>query len=269
MAVALVALCLALAGTGAGLSMIADGSVDTAQLHFGAVTNPKVANGAVGELKLRNGAVTSQKIRNGSIEAADLNWRLWKTISATERGPTGPTGPTGPGVTPCSGQWSSTSNQNAGLNSATTAITYSTQDVTPCSGLSVQPGLPAAAILVTLPGRYNLQFSAQTEKTTNGTDTMWIWMQTATWNSGASTCGTFTDLPDPASGGRGGASGDRTIMTVNVLFDVTAGMCIRLAMTSTATINPAELRLLAEAAVVSPAPRPAVPSIITNIWRIG
>ena len=172
-------------------------------------------------------------------------------------------GPAGPGVQPYSAQFSSSETQNSGLVGAVTPITYNSSDVI---GVGVNPvgAFPAASLLVANAGRYNMQFSAQLEKTTAGTDIVYIWPQTAAYSGGA--CGTWASVPDSASSGRQTAAGTRMIMTVNFLIDLSDSTCVRLVMNSTATTNPAEVRLLSEPAV---APVPAVPSIITNIWRIG
>lgn len=206
--------------------------------------------------------------RDGDFYIDTVTSRLYgpKTAGAWGAGTSlvGPQGPAGPGVEPYSGQFSSSTTQNSGLVGAVTPITYNTTDVT---GVGINPvgAFPTAAILASNAGRYNMQFSAQVEKTTNGADVIYVWPQTAPYDGVA--CGTsWSSVPDSASSGRQSAASARMIMTVNFLLDIPGNTCVRLVMNSTATSNPAELRLLAEPAngVV-----PALPSIITNIWRIG
>jgi hypothetical protein len=81
MVVACLALLVALGGTSvAAVNQLARNSVGTAQLQFGAVTNPKI----------RNSAVTSIKVQNRSLLRADF------APGQLPAGPTGPRGPAGP-----------------------------------------------------------------------------------------------------------------------------------------------------------------------------
>jgi hypothetical protein len=81
MVVACLALLVALGGTSvAAVNQLARNSVGTAQLQFGAVTNPKI----------RNNAVTSIKVQNRSLLRADF------AAGQLPAGPTGPRGPAGP-----------------------------------------------------------------------------------------------------------------------------------------------------------------------------
>ena len=62
--ISLLALFVALGGTGWAAQVIGRGSVGTAQLARDAVTAPKIAAGAVTKSKLANGAVDQRRIRS-------------------------------------------------------------------------------------------------------------------------------------------------------------------------------------------------------------
>ena len=61
-------------------------------------------------------------------------------------------------------------------------------------------------------------------------------------------------------------SGERAIMTVNFLLDLTTTDCVQIVMQAVGTAAPDNVRLLSTAASGT---LPGVPSMITNIWRIG
>ena len=73
LAISIVALTVALAGTGAAVYLLPEDSVDTAQIRDQAVTNSRLANNSVGTKKLRDGSVTTAKIKNGTILGQDLS----------------------------------------------------------------------------------------------------------------------------------------------------------------------------------------------------
>ncbi len=177
------------------------------------------------------------------------------------QGPQGPQGPTGGTVPACSAQWSSSQNQAS--TGAVLPITYDTVDVPPCADLSVVGTLPTPAIRTSEAGRFNMQFSAQIERLGNQARSMRIWPQVGTYTADPPSCGGWANVPNSASTSRQASTGGRQIMTVNFLLDLPADQCVQLVQESGAAN---EFRLLAEAAS---ADAPAVPSIITNIWRIG
>jgi hypothetical protein len=72
MAVALLALFVALGGTGYAASQLPPKSVGREQLRNGSVGNLHIRDGAITGSKLRGGVVTGAKIRDGSVAARDL-----------------------------------------------------------------------------------------------------------------------------------------------------------------------------------------------------
>ena len=72
MAVALLALFVALGGTGYAASQLPPKSVGREQLRNGAVGNLHIRDGAITGSKLRGGVVTGAKIRDGSVARRDL-----------------------------------------------------------------------------------------------------------------------------------------------------------------------------------------------------
>lgn len=186
----------------------------------------------------------------------------WPTPGTSLVGPQGPAGGTIPA---CSAQWSSADDQPSPASPV--EITHDTVDATPTAGCGLSLAGPITVgggqshIVVEAAGRYNLQFSAQIEKVTSGTAFVRIWPETAPYS--ASACGTFTAVPNSASTGRQSSNGARMIMTVNFLLDLSANTCVRLSQVADAA---GEAQLLHDPAT---ADYPAVPSIITNIWRIG
>lgn len=90
MIVALIALGVALSGTGYAAVTLPRASVGTPQMKNAVVTTAKIKKGAVTTAKLANSAVTTAKVRDGSLMAADF------AAGQIPVGPVGPVGPIGP-----------------------------------------------------------------------------------------------------------------------------------------------------------------------------
>jgi hypothetical protein len=292
MTVAVIALSVALGGTGVAMYMLPPGSVGRAQIRDQAVNNPQIANGAVGEKKLRNGAVTSQKIRNGTIQPGDLGWRVWREIGNTvgrpgatgATGPTGPMGPQGPrgdtgatgaqgptgGTFPSGyGQWSSASTQGGAAlaGSVVVPVTFGTQDLVPTQGISRDPDL--TTFRFDGPAVFAAGYSAQVRKTGNGTAILSVWYQTAPPSSGCDADADFVNAANTATEARLVSSGDQVTMTAAYTLIVPAdGLCGRLVMRATAT-QAAEVTEMELYADPSDGIEPGAPSLITTFWRIG
>jgi len=73
MVVAVLALCLAVAGTSIAAVKLGKNAVKTKNIKNGAVTESKIAGGAVTESKIGNGAVSSAKIADGAVGSGQLS----------------------------------------------------------------------------------------------------------------------------------------------------------------------------------------------------
>jgi hypothetical protein len=65
--ISVIALIIALGGTGYAALKVPKKSVGTKQLKANAVKNPKVADAAIGTAELQNGAVTNPKLADGAV----------------------------------------------------------------------------------------------------------------------------------------------------------------------------------------------------------
>ena len=91
MLVALVALLVALGGTGiAAVVALPEGSVGTSQLADDAVISPKIRDGSVTSLDIANSTLTGADVRDRSLTKADFE------PGSLPPGPRGATGPQGP-----------------------------------------------------------------------------------------------------------------------------------------------------------------------------
>jgi hypothetical protein len=83
--VAIIALAVAMTGTGYAALNLPSNSVGTKQLRNNAVTSSKLKNGAVSTAKLKRGAVTGEKVKRQSLTGADINVKTLGTVpSANE-----------------------------------------------------------------------------------------------------------------------------------------------------------------------------------------
>lgn len=196
MIVSLVALFVALGGTGYAVSALPRNSVGPAQLRKSAVTGPKLASGAV----------TGAKVRNGSIAAADLSSaaRSALTGAAGPQGTTGPQGTAGP--------------QGAAGPSYSFSVVQPTRSIIPTGSVNVQ--MSQQTISLPRAGRLALTFSGSLEQSNGAsaartTATCELALDTAPEQT--STIGTETVAGDPSDGSTW-ASIDETMT-----FDLPAG----------------------------------------------
>lgn len=81
--ISLVALFVALGGTGYAALRLPRNSVGTAQIRSGAVTGVKIRNGVVTAAKVKNGTLTGAKLRNGTVTAGKIDVRGLTVPNAT------------------------------------------------------------------------------------------------------------------------------------------------------------------------------------------
>ena len=118
----------------------------------------------------------------------------------------------------------------------------------------VSDGSNLTRITIANTGIYNIQFSAQFDRTNSGTDVVDIWLR----KNGTDVVG---------SGGKivltGGAAASAIIATWNYVLDVTAGDYYQLMWSTTDT----HVRILYEAAQTSPFAHPIIPSTILTVTQ--
>lgn len=159
----------------------------------------------------------------------------------------GPQGPAG-GVQADYGAFYSTATQT---NAGATVANVMTFDVTSAaSGVSL---VSNSRMTVSSSGVYNLQFSAQLDKTDSGDDVIDVWLNVD---------GVPVDHTNTRVTLHGNAAKD--VAAWNYLIDLNAGQYCELVWHSIDL----DLRLLAEAAGTSPT-RPAVPSVIATIYKVS
>ena len=93
--IALVALFVALGGTGYAAVTLPKNSVGGAQIKKAAVTGSDIKNRAVTAQKIRNNAISGAKVKNGTLTVLDLKPGTIPTGGAGTAGPQGPQGPQG------------------------------------------------------------------------------------------------------------------------------------------------------------------------------
>jgi hypothetical protein len=118
----------------------------------------------------------------------------------------------------------------------------------------VSDGSNLTKITIANTGVYNIQFSAQFDRTNSGTDVVDIWLR----KNGVDVAG---------SGGKivmsGGATASQIIAAWNYVLDVTAGDYYQLMWSTPDT----HVRLLYEAAQTSPFAHPIIPSVILTVTQ--
>jgi hypothetical protein len=100
MTVAVVALVMALGGTGWAATQLAKNSVGTKQLKRNAVTAAKIKRDSITTRKIEDNAVTSAKIDNGTLTEEDFSVAALQTLTGLpgvkgDKGAKGDTGPPG------------------------------------------------------------------------------------------------------------------------------------------------------------------------------
>lgn len=143
--------------------------------------------------------------------------------------------------------YSTVTQTNAG---ATAANTVTFDATSAASGVSL---LSNSRMTVSSAGVYNLQFSAQLDKTDAGDDTVDIWLAIN---------GAAVDWSNTRVTLHGNAA--KNVAAWNFLVDLDVGHYCELVWHS----SDLDLRLLAEAAGTAPT-RPAIPSVIATIYKVS
>lgn len=159
-------------------------------------------------------------------------------------GISGPAGPAFPGYY---GSFSDTTIQTIAADTAQ-PMTFDTTEAS--HGVSI--GSPTSKVVIGHTGTYNIQFSAQMDKTDSGTDYVSIWLDV----NGQDVPRTCTDLT---------MSGNNTVLLAawNFVYTFTAGDYFRLMWSSTDS----SMRLKSLAARTGPV-RPSVPSVILTVVQV-
>jgi len=178
------------------------------------------------------------------------------TGSTGATGPTGVTGPTGStgstgagGALGYYGSFYDTTTQTA--TAINTAYSMTLNNTAENNGVSI---VSNSRITFTYAGTYNVQFSAQLDRTNSGSDTVEIWLRkngVDVANSGGSVA---MD---------GGAAASRRVPSWNYVLTVAAGDYLELMWLTTDT----HVRLLSQSASTSPA-YPEIPSVIFTAQQV-
>jgi len=173
------------------------------------------------------------------------------TIQVTQAVPevviAGISGPTGPAFPGYYGSFSDSTTQTIVADTAT-PMTFDTTEES--DGVAI--GTPTSRIVIANAGTYNIQFSAQIDKTDGGSDDVTIWLDV----DGNDVARSATDLTIPNNPGR-------DVAAWNWVYTFTAGQYFRL-MWSTPDNR---MRLLAAGTRTGPV-RPAVPSVILTVTQV-
>ncbi len=163
-------------------------------------------------------------------------------------GISGPQGATGVGgaLALCGSFFDTTTQTSAGVTAAN-VITYNSTDFS--TGISIQNG---SEITITESGTYNIQFSAQIDKTDSGIDNVEIWLT----KNGSNVPDSSTTLEIPKN--------DAEIVAAwNWLVQANSGDYYEIAWYS----DDATTQLLSRAAQTNPT-RPAIPSVILTVTQV-
>lgn len=145
--------------------------------------------------------------------------------------------------TPRYGSFYDTTTQTAAAINTAYAMTFNTTDLS----VGVTCGSPTSRIYVDRPNVYNIQFSAQLDKTAGGVGLIWIWLR----KNG-------TNVPDSASQVRIQGNNAETVAAWNFLLQMNAGDYFELMW----EVDDTSVQILAEPAT---AIHPAIPSVILTV----
>lgn len=145
--------------------------------------------------------------------------------------------------TPRYGSFYDTTTQTAAAINTAYAMTFNTTDLS----LGVTRGTPTSRIYVDRPNVYNVQFSAQLDKTSGGTALVWIWLRKNGVN-----------VPDSAGQIRIQGNDSEILAAWNYIIQLNAGDYIELMW----EVDDTSVILLAE---VASAVHPSVPSVILTV----
>jgi hypothetical protein len=141
------------------------------------------------------------------------------------------------------GSFYDTTSQTAAAINTAYAMTFNTVDLS----VGVTRGTPTSRIYVDRPNVYNVQFSAQVDKTSGGTALVWVWLRKNGVN-----------VPDSAGQIRIQGNDSEILAAWNYVIQLNAGDYIELMW----EVDDTSVILLAEAAS---AVHPSVPSVILTV----
>lgn len=145
--------------------------------------------------------------------------------------------------TPRYGSFYDTTTQTAAAINTAYAMTFNTTDLS--NGVTV--GSPTSRIYVDRPNVYNIQFSAQLDKTAGGVGLIWIWLR----KNG-------TDVPDSTTQIRIQGNNAETVAAWNFLLQMNAGDYFELMW----EVDDTTVQILSE---IASAVHPAIPSVILTV----
>ena len=160
-------------------------------------------------------------------------------------GGSGPAGPTWEGWY---GSFSDSTTQTITADTAT-PIRFNTTE----ESYGVTVGSPTSRLVIANAGTYNVQFSAQLDKTDSGEDNASIWLRV----NGQDVPRTCTDLTLPKNNAK-------AVAAWNFVYTFTAGQYLELVWSS----DDPDMTLHAEGARTGPV-RPALPSVICTVTRVA
>jgi hypothetical protein len=145
--------------------------------------------------------------------------------------------------TPRYGSFYDTTTQTAAAINVAYPMTFNTTDLS----FGVTIGSPTSRIFVDRPNIYNVQFSAQLDKTAGGVALVWVWLR----KNG-------TNVPDSAGQIRIQGNNAETLAAWNYIIQLNAGDYIELMW----EVSDTSVELLAE---VASAVHPSIPSVILTV----
>lgn len=146
-------------------------------------------------------------------------------------------------LTPRYGSFYDTTTQTAAAINTAYAMTFNTTDLS----VGVTRGSPTSRIYVDRPNVYNIQFSAQLDKTSGGDGLIWVWLR----KNG-------TDVPDSSGQLRVQGNNSELLAAWNYLVQLNAGDYIELMW----EVDDTSVQILYDTAT---AVHPAVPSVILTV----
>jgi hypothetical protein len=249
--------------------LVTNGDGEALWSELAAASNLTLSHSENGvNLTIKNNVITAEMISNselitgptGHIGDTGPTGNTGPTGHIGDTGPTGntgptghigDTGPTGPSNVAYWGSFWSDQTQTNPTPAIIRSITLNHSD-TDNNGVTIQSN---SQITCANAGVYNIQFSAQLEKTDNGVDLVEIWLS----KNGTNIADTNTKVTLNGNGAK-------AVAAWNFLIKLNAGDYIELKWYSADT----HAQILAEPAVTSPLnlARPAIPSIILTAYKI-
>jgi hypothetical protein len=227
-----------IAGTNITISPVGGTGIVTVNAN-----NPVSASYALSSSYAANGGVT-QLLAGSNITLSPTNGRGQVTISSTGGG--------GPYFNTATGSYGSFYDTTTQTNVANTArsMSFNTTDISNGVSISGSTSPYNTYIKIENPGVYDIQFSAQVDKTDSGTDVIWIWLR----KNGS-------DLSDTNTSVTLEGNNAQYVAAWNWFVNSAAGDYYQI-MWRSADSN---IRLHAESATVN---YPGIPSVILTVNRV-